>query len=91
MTSEDENYFSETIKSFRSEFDQPSLVRVRGEYAGLHRLLGQLSSKVSGVTTNIEKEFLAAYRVHMLHIQEELKELKQRMRDAETALNDDGQ
>jgi hypothetical protein len=66
-------------------------VRVRGEYAGLHRLLGQLSSKVSGVTNNIEKEFLAAYRVHMLHIQEELKELKQRMKDAETALNDDGQ
>lgn len=91
MDPEDEALFSETIKSFRSEYDQPSLLRVRGEYAGLHRLIGQLSSKVSGVNSSIEKEFLAAYRVHMLHIQEELKELKQRMKDAETALNDDGQ
>ena len=52
-------------------------------------LIGSLSSKLTNVSSHIEKEFLSAYRVHMLSVQEELRDLKSQVTDAEVALNDD--
>lgn len=82
---------TETVKSFQSKYDRQSLINVRGDHANIHTLIGELNSKLTGVTSNIEKEFLAAYRVHMLEIQSELKELKLKVLKSEEELANDGQ
>jgi len=53
-----------------------SLKKVRERYGQLETLIGSLGTKLSQVTSTHEKEFLSAYRVHMLNVQQELKELK---------------
>ena len=74
---------------FQSKYDRESLLCVRDEYDSMKSLIGQLSSKLTSVSSHIEKEFLSAYRVHMLSVQEELRSLKNQVVDAEVALNDD--
>lgn len=74
---------------FHSKYDRQSLKNVRGDYDVMKTLIGSLSSKLSNVSSHIEKEFLSAYRVHMLSVQEELRDLKNQVTDAEVALNDD--
>jgi hypothetical protein len=74
---------------FQSKYDRESLLKVRSEYGVCKNLIGSLSSKLSKVSSHIEKEFLASYRVHMLSVQEELRDLKNQVVDAEVALNDD--
>ena len=74
---------------FHSKYDRESLIGVRDEYGSMKSLIGQLSSKLTSVSSHIEKEFLSAYRVHMLSVQEELRSLKGQVVDAEMALNDD--
>ena len=74
---------------FQSKYDRESLLGVRDEYDSMKSLIGQLSSKLTSVSSHIEKEFLSAYRVHMLSVQEELRSLKNQVVDAEVALNDD--
>lgn len=49
---------------------------VRETYSNLNKLIGDLSSKLSDVSTSIDNEFLSAYRVHMFEVQEDLKSLK---------------
>ena len=78
-------------KSFCSKHDRQSLIDVRKKYSGLNELIGHLSSKLTGVSTHIEAEFLSAYRVHMLSVQTELRDLKTKVTKAEEALNDDKQ
>lgn len=73
-----------------SEYVPQSLVNARKRYTSLQDLIGQLSIKVSDVAFNSESEFLAAYRVHMLSIQSELKDLNEQVAKAEEQLNDDG-
>jgi predicted nucleic acid-binding Zn-ribbon protein len=71
--------------------DRPSIVNARQRYIALDSLISELSSKVSAVATSCENEFLSAYRVHMLAIQAELKDLNEQVNKAEEQLNDDGQ
>jgi hypothetical protein len=82
---------SETVKSFQSKYDRQSLLNVRSDHTNIHTLIGELNTKLTGVTSNIEKEFLAAYRVHMLELQSELKELKLKVLKSEEELANDGQ
>ena len=52
-------------------------------------LIGELGTKLSKVSSHIEKEFLAAYRVHMLSVQEELQDLREAVVQAEKNLKED--
>ena len=79
----------EAKSDFHSKHDRESLFHVRDDYGDMKNLIGQLSSKLTTVSSHIEKEFLSAYRVHMLSVQEELRSLKSQVVDAEVALNDD--
>jgi hypothetical protein len=76
-------------QDFKSQYDRQSLLNVRNDYDNMKILIGSLSSKLTTVSSQIEKEFLSAYRVHMLSVQEELRNLKSQVVDAEFALNDD--
>ncbi len=69
--------------------DPPSLQEARGNYKQLHELLGNLSAKLTKVSMQVDKEFLSAYRVHMLSIQTEIKRLKQDVAKGEQILNSD--
>jgi hypothetical protein len=70
--------------------DRESVVRAVSTYSELHELIASLSNKLSRVSSNIDKEFLASYRVHMLSIQSEIKTLKKDIVKGEQALNNDG-
>ena len=61
----------------------------RKKHNELNDLIDHLSDKLSDVASSIDKEFLAAYKVHMSEVQVELKSLKQQVVLAEAALNDD--
>ena len=61
----------------------------RKKHGELNDLIDHLSDKLSDVASNIDKEFLAAYKAHMSEVQAELKSLKQQVILAEAALNDD--
>lgn len=73
----------------RNDNDPESLLKVRARYGQLQDLISNLGVKLSQVTSIHEKEFLSAYRVHMLNVQLELKELKSRVAKAEESLQDD--
>lgn len=55
---------------------------VRERYSDLNQLIGDLSLKLSEVSSSIDNEFLSAYRVHMVDVQEDLKSLKQQVSPA---------
>lgn len=76
--------------SYKKE-ERPAVQEARRRYNSVNNLIGQLSNKLTGVASNVESEFLAAYRVHMMAIQVEIKELKERIVQAEVALKEDGQ
>lgn len=76
---------------FISKHDRLSLHEVRGKYLSLRDMIQGLSSKLTSVSTHIEEEFLSAYRVHMLSMQQELRDLKLQVVKAEDALNEDKQ
>jgi hypothetical protein len=65
-------------KSLRNE-DLSGLEVVRERYSNLNNLIGNLSIKLGEVSSNIDNEFLSAYRVHMVEVQEDLKSLKQQV------------
>jgi hypothetical protein len=56
-----------------AELDRPSLLSTREKMKDVFDLIGILPKKVAAVASSAEKEFLSAYRVHMLSIQSELK------------------
>jgi hypothetical protein len=66
------------------------LVPVRDKFEDLQGLISNLSEKLGDVTSHLEQEFLSAYRVHQISIQEELKDLKERVAKAEESLVEDG-
>jgi len=80
-----------SLSSFVSKHDRESLLEVRDEYSSLRTLIGSLSTKLTAVSTHIEDEFLSSYRVHMLSVQQELRDLKMQVIKAEEALNEDKQ
>jgi hypothetical protein len=57
------------IDETNSKGDPQSLLNARTRHDTVLSVLGQLEQKLSGVRGNIEKEFLSAYRVHMLTVQ----------------------
>lgn len=69
--------------------DVDLLSTARKHYVGLQDLLGQLSSKLSNVSTQVDREFLSSYRVHMQSIRSEVHHLKQEIARSEQRLNDD--
>eukprot|EP01040_Poterioochromonas_malhamensis_P008396 gene8396-9082_t len=69
--------------------DPPSLSKVHKNYADLQDLLANLPSKLNRVSNQVDKEFLSSYRVHMLSIQTELKNLKHDVTKGEQLLNSD--
>lgn len=78
-------------KNFQSDLDRESLNATREKHRELNDLISNLSQKLTVVASSQEKEFLSAYRVHMLGVQMELKELKQKVAKAELSLQDDGE
>jgi cell division protein ZapA (FtsZ GTPase activity inhibitor) len=78
-------------KDYRSVHDRKSLFGVREKYDTLKELMGKVGVKLNDVSNGQEREFLNAYRVHMLNVQLELKELKQKVAKAEESLQDDGE
>lgn len=70
--------------------DRPSLLKVRRRYNELNDLMNNLQTKLSEVSASVDKDFLSSYRVHMMAIQAEIKELKQDIERGEQALNNDG-
>ena len=73
----------------RSIYDRPKLDDARKLYGQLRDLVDHLNPKLTTLYNYNEREFLSSYRVHTLHIQSEIKSLKDRVRIAEDALNDD--
>lgn len=69
---------------------RPSYLTAHKNYDELHALLGNLSGKLSDVSKNVDKEFLASYRVHMLSIQSEIKSLREDVDKGVQALKSDG-
>lgn len=70
-------------------FEPESLKTVRRTKKQLHDLLNNLATKLTEVSSNVDKEFLSSYRVHMLSIQNEIKKLKQDVAQGEKDLNSD--
>ncbi|CAM9313854.1 unnamed protein product, partial [Discosporangium mesarthrocarpum] len=62
------------------------MARVREEHSRLLEVVSTLNQKISGVLSKQESDFLAAYRSHMYTVQKELQTLRQRVVDAENAL-----
>lgn len=61
--------------------EERGLTIVRDRYSNLNQLISDLSIKLSEVSFNVDNEFLSAYRVHMVEVQEDLKSLKLQVRD----------
>ena len=59
-------------------------------YNDLHHILKQLSNKLTDLSSSVDQEFLSSYRVHMLSIQMEIKDLKMEVEKGEAALKSDG-
>lgn len=90
-TSQNERDSKRATKNFYSELDRDSLNKTRKRHVELNDLIADLSDKLTIVSNSQEKEFLSAYRVHMLGVQLELKELKLKVAKAELSLQDDGE
>lgn len=60
--------------------EERGLTIVRDRYSNLNQLISDLSIKLSEVSFNVDNEFLSAYRVHMVEVQEDLKSLKLQVR-----------
>lgn len=56
----------------------------------MHNLLRNLSTKLTELSASVDQEFLSSYRVHMLSIQMEIKNLKLEVEKGEAALKSDG-
>ena len=69
--------------------NRPSYLQAHKNYDELHRLLGNLTSKLSDVSKDVDKEFLSSYRVHMLSIQSEIKSLREDVDKGVQALKSD--
>eukprot|EP01036_Dinobryon_divergens_P023364 gene23364-31703_t len=73
-----------------SDTESSHLPNVRKRYNDLHTILKQLSNKLTDLSASVDQEFLSSYRVHMLSIQMEIKDLKMEVEKGEAALKSDG-
>lgn len=71
--------------------DPASLLRARKIGEDVKDMIASISDKLTKVSSHIEQEFLASYRVHMLSVQEELQDLRNQVQQAEAALKDDAE
>mmetsp|Transcript_7848 Transcript_7848/g.13253 ORF Transcript_7848/g.13253 Transcript_7848/m.13253 type:complete len:577 (+) Transcript_7848:58-1788(+) len=69
--------------------DRQSYRKAHETYGQLHDLLGNLSAKLTDVSKDVDKEFLSSYRVHMLSIQTEIKNLREDVDKGVQALKSD--
>lgn len=69
--------------------DPPSMAKVKANHSELQELLNNLPNKLNKLSNQVDKEFLSSYRVHMLSIQTELKNLKYDVTKGEQLLNSD--
>jgi len=69
--------------------DRPNVLVARKLKNDLSELLNNLNASVTEVSSNVDKEFLSSYRVHMLSIQNEIKKLKEDIIKGEQDLNSD--
>ena len=58
-----------------------NLKMVRKRYSDLNDLICELPSKLSEISSDIDSEFLSAYRTHMLEVQRDLQSLKQQVHE----------
>jgi hypothetical protein len=70
--------------------NRPAYLKAHKNYDELHGLLGNLTGKLAEVSKDVDKEFLASYRVHMLSIQSEIKSLREDVDKGVQALKSDG-
>lgn len=71
--------------------DPRELGKAKKYHGELLNLLDNLGGKLSVVSATVDKEFLASYRVHMLSVQSELRDLKNDVSKGEQMLNSDTQ
>jgi hypothetical protein len=71
--------------------DPAEMEKAHKYHREIHDLLDQLGTKLSRVSSNVDQEFLSAYRAHMLAVQSELRNLKQDVKKGEQLLNSDVQ
>eukprot|EP00953_Heterococcus_sp_UTEX-ZZ885_P011787 6812-Heterococcus_DN1.PRE.2 len=81
-----ETFLTEAALRGASVAEPEAMARVREEHSHLQAVLGTLNQKISGVLSKQEGDFIAAYRAHMYTVQKELQTLRQRVVEAETAL-----
>ena len=74
----------------RNITDRDPYKKAHKSYDELHDLLGNLAGKLTEVSKDVDKEFLASYRVHMLSIQTEIKTLREDVDKGVQALKSDG-
>lgn len=67
----------------RSRYVAKSYVSTTKRFEELSSVINGLSGSLSKIVTNQENEFIASYRVHMLQVELELKELRARVEKEE--------
>lgn len=63
-----------------------AMTRVKDLHVKIGSVVGHLNEKIALVLQKQEKEFLAAYRAHMLSVQKELQQLRAKANEAELAM-----
>jgi hypothetical protein len=74
----------------KSITDRTPYLNAHKSYDDLHNLLGNLTNKLTDVSKDVDKEFLSSYRVHMLSIQSEIKNLREDVEKGVQELKSDG-
>ena len=60
---------------------------VTDKYNKLQEAIDAIGSKIHGIMSQNEEDFLAAYQLHVTEVQSELKTLKQTVNEKDAALN----
>lgn len=83
-TARNDTFLTEAVTAY---VDEPqAMARVRNEHSRVQQVVSTLNSKISQLLLKQEGDFLAAYRAHMYTVQKELQELRQRVDEAENAI-----
>ena len=74
-------------KSLQASIHEPeAMSRVKDLHGKIGSVVNHLNEKIALVLQKQEKEFLAAYRAHMLSVQKELQQLRAKANEAELAM-----
>ena len=74
---------AQPLPTYESNYTASSHEAVKQTFQDLKALIDGLSGSVSKIVTVQEQEFVASYRVHMLNVALELKELKAKINSEE--------